>query len=329
MFPAQLDLSTDENLIVYGILFVGVLLLVESAVQLVAGHRFGPEARINRRLRMLQAGIDPQEVLRRLRRSPYRQPEEGLRNPIARLDWMIAGAGLNMTPLRLVAIMAGCALAVAAGLWTIKLPGPVPAVAIGLAVGVCLPLVYLNAAKQKRVRRFGEQLPEAVDLLVRSLRAGHPLSAGLRMVAEEMPDPVGTEFGIVVDETTYGLEVEDAIRNATERILLQDLQFLAMAIRIHHSTGGNLAEVLDNLAKLIRSRLQMFRKVRAITAEGRLSAWFLSLFPVVMGLFLISVKSDYYAPIAEDSMFPWIVGITIALLIVNVVVMRWMVAIKV
>jgi len=328
MLP-QLAQSSNHNLVVYGLLFVGVLLLVDSGFRIVAGHRFGAEATINRRLRMLEQGVDPREVLNRLRSARPRQRDSIGNSPIAWLEWAIGSAGLSITPLRLVLAMLGIALVAASCLWLSRIVPPALAGAAGLAIGISLPLVWLSGKRRRRQQSFSDQLPEAIDLLVRSLRAGHPLSAGLRMIAEEMPDPIGTEFGIVVDETTYGLELEEAIGNATTRVDLQDLQFLAMAVRIHNSTGGNLAEVLDNLSKLIRSRQQMFRKVRAITAEGRLSSWFLSLFPVVMGLFLISVKPDYYAPIAEDPAFAWIVTVTVVLLVLNVVAMRWLVAIKV
>lgn len=327
MIPdSLLALSSGPLVATYGILFVAVLLLVESALQLLLSHRSGPQAQVNRRLRMLEAGLDPQEVLRRLR---HRKAGGRAGSPIARLEWMILRAGLQTSATRYLILMLALALLAAGAVRLSGVAGLPVAAAVGAVCGIAAPLGLLGWLYRRRLKVFAEQLPEAIDLLVRSLRAGHPLNSGLRMVAEELPDPIGTEFGIVVDETTYGLDLQEAIANLSERIDVPDLHYLSISVRIHYGTGGNLAEVLENLSKLIRARFQMFRKVRAVTSEGRLSAWFLSIFPIVMGAVLISIKSDYYATLQESSLFPWIAGLTVALLVVNIIVMRWLVNIKV
>lgn len=328
-FADPFTLPSYQLLIIYGVLFIATVLLVEGLLQLVVTHRLGPEGKINRRLRMLESGVDPQEVLQRL---THRKPERGgLLHPVEALEWMIVRAGLPISTRRFMVIMGAIALLATAALALTGISSIVVASVLGSACGIILPLLFLSWTRRRRLRRFAEQLPEALDLIVRGLRAGHPLNAGLGAVATELPDPIGTEFGIVVAETTYGLDLREAIANMGRRIDLLDLHYLSIAIRIQYGTGGNLAEVLENLSKLVRARFQMFRKVRAITAEGRLSAWFLSLFPIALGAVLISIKSDYYAPLRDGytSLFPWIVGITLALLVVNILAMRWLVNIKI
>jgi tight adherence protein B len=318
-----LSLPFDHLIMVYGSLFVGVVLLFEGLYQLAVGSRQGPEAQINRRLRMLAAGTDPELVLKKLRRADVKRS-----SLVERLDWWIIGTGVQISRTRLLLIMAALGLVTFAALRLTRGAPILPAAAIAAACGIGLPILYLLRRRRRRLKQFAEQLPEAIDLIVRSLRAGHPLSAGLAMVATELPDPVGSEFGIVVDETTYGLDLRDAIVNLGQRVPLPDLNYLAVAVRIQHGTGGNLAEVLSNLSKLIRERFRMFRKIHAITAEGRLSAWFLAIFPFLIAAALLLIKPDYYKPIEDDPLFPIFKYITVAMLLMNIVVMRLLVNFK-
>ncbi len=148
------------------------------------------------------------------------------------------------------------------------------------------------------------------------------------MIASELPYPIGSEFGIVVDETTYGFELRDAIVNLAQRVPSPDLNYLAVVVRIQHGTGGNLAEILSNLSKLIRDRYRMFRKIRAITAEGRLSAWFLAIFPFFIAAALLLIQPDYYKSVEDDPLFPIFKYLTAVLLLLNIVVTRWLVNFK-
>ena len=321
----------NEDAVLYAALCIGVLLLVEGVYQLVVQARHGPRAQINRRMRMLAGGTDPMQVLVTLRREPRRHAS-GLA-PLAplldRLNRLVAQAGAPVSTGRVVlwmGLLGGASLAalrLGLGLPTL------PAALIALLVGPGLPLLWLRLRRQKRLRQLEEQLPDAIDLLVRSLRVGHPLSAALGAVAREMPDPIGTEFGIVVDEITYGQEVPDAIERMVERIDLQDLRYLSVVVGVQYESGGNLAEALNALARVMRERFQLFRKASAITAEGRLSAWFLSLFPVLMIFAMQAVKPDYYAQVADHPLFRIMALATVALLIVNVLYMRAVTQIKV
>ena len=155
----------------------------------------------------------------------------------------------------------------------------------------------LRFLRGRRQKAFGAQFPDALDMIVRSLRAGHPTPIALTMVAREMQDPIGSEFGIVVDEITYGADLETALRNLYVRIGQDDLPLFVTAVAIQGSTGGNLGEILENLSDVIRQRFKMRRKIRALAAEGRASAMILSSLPIAMFLIIQIVAPDFYASV--------------------------------
>ena len=139
---------------------------------------------------------------------------------------------------------------------------------------------WVNKKAKTRMSLLEEQLPDAVELMVRSLRVGHPFSAAIGIVAKEIADPLGTEFGVIADEAAYGRDVAESLKAFAERMDSQDLRFLAVAVSIQQTSGGNLAEILEGLAKVIRARFKLFRRVKAITAEAKWSGMFLSAFPI-------------------------------------------------
>ena len=145
--------------------------------------------------------------------------------------------------------------------------------------------------RSKRFNKFEQGLPEALDLMVSALRAGHSLVAALGLVAQESPDPIGGEFRICFDEQNYGLELRTAMDNLVARVPLQDLRIVTTAILIQKESGGNLAEVLDKTAYVIRERFRLKRQVRVHTAQGRLTGWILSFLPIVLGIALVSRQS--------------------------------------
>jgi tight adherence protein B len=173
---------------------------------------------------------------------------------------------------------------------------------IALFCGTALPYFVLRVLRARRQGAFGAQFPDALDMIVRSLRAGHPVPIALTMVAREMRDPIGTEFGIVVDEITYGADLETALRSLYFRISQDDLPLFVTAVAIQGSTGGNLGEILENLSGVIRQRFKMRRKIRALAAEGRVSAIILSSLPIAMFLIIQVVAPDFYASVWNESM---------------------------
>jgi tight adherence protein B len=200
---------------------------------------------------------------------------------------------------------------------------------VALMLGYASLYLWLRDKARKRIRLFEEQLPDALDLMVRSLRVGHPMTASVGIVAREMPDPLGTEFGLVADEATYGMNINEALGRVADRMPVPDLRFVAIAMNIQSTSGGNLAEVLDGLSKVIRSRFKLFRKVKAITAEARWSGWFLSVFPVIALLMVQVVQPTYYDDVSDHPYFIPGAILTAILLVINVIFMRILVNIKV
>jgi tight adherence protein B len=319
----------DDYRLLYAALFIGVLLLFEGVYQLTADVRTGPRAQVNRRMQMLADGSNPKEVLASLRRERRSERLFGILPILRSLDRLLVQAGASTSAGRAALYMGllGGLLFALLRLAT-ALPPPI-ALLLAITGSIALPVLYLIRRKVKRLRLFEAQLPGALDLLVRSLRVGHPFNSALALVAQEMPDPLGSEFGIVVDEVTYGQALDEALERLNERIDLPDLRYLTVAVQIQYGTGGNLAEVLDGLAKVIRDRFHMFGKIRAITAEGRWSSWFLSLFPIGMVLAVQAVKPDYYTQVADHPLFPVLAAITAVLLVLNLVFMRLLTKIKV
>ena len=171
--------------------------------------------------------------------------------------------------------------------------GAVPfALLLGLLLGAT-PFVYVLQKRRQRFNKFEEELPEALNLMVSALRAGHSLVAALGLVGSESPDPIGSEFKICCDEQNYGLELRTALDNLVTRVPLQDVRIVTTAILIQKESGGNLAEVLDKTAYVIRERFRLKRQVRIHTAQGRLTGWILSFLPIVLGIALYFVNPDH------------------------------------
>ncbi len=181
------------------------------------------------------------------------------------------------------------ALAALAGAWQAGAP-----VALAAApVAGLLPLAWLNYLRRRRLGAFDQQFPEAVDLVARSLRAGHSFGAALQMVAEEMEDPVAEEFARTFSDYAYGKSMEDALADLVQRVGLPDLKFFATAVIMQRETGGNLTEVLDNIGHIIRERFRLLRQLKALSAEGRLSGLILTLAaPAILGILMV-VSPDY------------------------------------
>ena len=202
-------------------------------------------------------------------------------------------------------------------------------IAVEVLMGVGGVYVWINNKAKKRMALMDEQLPDAVELMVRSLRVGHPFSSAIAIVAKEVADPLGTEFGFISDEAAYGRDVADCLKAFAERMDSQDLRFLAVAVSIQQQSGGNLAEILDGLAKVIRARFKLFRRVKAITAEAKWSGMFLSAFPIGALIMINVIRPDYYDDVKETPAFIPACLIVAVFLVVNMVFMKIMVNIKV
>jgi tight adherence protein B len=199
-------------------------------------------------------------------------------------------ANLKWTAGRLILMCVAC-FVIPAYLVYLRTEAVIFALLIGLLLGAA-PFVYVLHRRTQRFNKFEQGLPEALDLMVSALRAGHSLISALDLVANEAPDPIGTEFRICFDEQNYGLELKTAMNNLVTRVPLQDLKIVITAILIQKESGGNLAEILDKAAYVIRERFRLRRQVRVHTAQGRLTGWILSFLPIVLGIGLYLINPE-------------------------------------
>ena len=306
----------DSIYLVYGLLGLGCFLLVEGVYVLVVDMR-GQRRDPNRRLRMLSSGKTRDEVMVSLRRERSFTSATG---PLVWFENLVVQSGIGTGVMRVVIIMfmlGGVAMVFA---WLMRNDLLSGAVA-GVVAGLLLPLLFLMFKRKARLRRFERQFPDAIDMMVRGLRAGHPVTSALTIVAKEMPDPIGSEFGITLDEMTYGYELDRALKNLRGRVGLADVSFLVVAVSIQLQLGGNLAEVLSNLARVIRERLKMKLKIKAASAEGRFSAIVLSIVPFALMAILTTMNPGFYAEVMDDPIFmPTMAGAFI-MMIFGIIVM--------
>jgi tight adherence protein B len=196
------------------------------------------------------------------------------------------------------------------------------------AVCAYLPIWFVNFMAKRRVTKFEEQFPEAIDLLSRALRAGHAFTTGLSMVAEEMPEPVGTEFRLAYDRQNFGMPMPEALKSLGERVPLLDARFFVTAVLTQREAGGNLAEVLDNLASVIRERFKVKRQVRVLTAHARITGWVLSLLPPSLGVALTLLAPQHMSLLWTDPTGIRMVVVALVLQVVGTLIIRKMVDVE-
>jgi tight adherence protein B len=315
--------------IIYGLIFVAVLLLVEGLYLTVFGKSISLNARVNRRLDMIEKGAGREQVLEQLRKEMSQHMKSRSIPLYAILAEKAQKANIAFTPTQLIMVMAALSVVAFVGLSFATSAGLAVRALVSVLMGVGGVYVWINNRAKKRLSMLEEQLPDAVELMVRSLRVGHPFSSALNIVAKEVPDPLGTEMGVIADEASYGRDVGEALKAMAERLEMQDLRFLAVAVTIQQTSGGNLAEILDGLAKVIRSRFRLFRRVRAITAEAKWSGNFLSGFPLLALVGINVLQPDYYTDVKETAAFIPAALIVGTFLVANIFVMRALVNIKV
>lgn len=293
----------DSMTFLYVLLFIGTLLFVEGAFFLVAEMRGGREKRINRRMRLIAGNSDIRAVLRKMRREGQGVFSQVLNRLAPWVNGLITQSGLDISTARLCLIMFGMtALFFSLGklliFWSTW-----AALLAGLLLGLGVPLLVLYVKRRRRQKRFIEQLPQAIDIIKTSLKAGHPVATACSLVATEMSDPIGSEFGILTDETTYGLDFDEALYNLSRRMPKEDVEFFVVCLTVARATGGNLAEILDNLAKVLRDRSRMHAKIRAISAEGRWSGFIMGLVPFFVTGTLMMFAPDYLGSVKDDPIF--------------------------
>lgn len=322
-------MEISPTLIIYGAIFVGVLLLVEAIYLMVFGRSIQLGSRLNRRLEFIEKSASRTEAIEKLRKE-ISQHSGGMRIPFYTLLAEKAAQGrIAFSPVALVGMMVFASVAVYTALTLATAAAEALKGALAVAMGVGSIWFWVSKKAKKRMDMIEEQLPDAIDLIVRGLRVGHPFIHALSSAAKEIPDPLGSELGLIADEASYGRDMGEALSAFAERMGMQDLRFLAVAVSIQQTSGGNLAEILDGLGKVVRARFRLFRRVRAITAEAKWSGMFLSGFPIVAMILISLIKPDYYDEVKETAYFIPVALVVFAFLGVNIIYMRKMVNIKV
>ena len=289
----------DPIYLFYVLIGVSAAMFAEGAYLLLY-NQASYRKNINRRLKVIDTKTDREGVLVQLRRERGLTSGGDYRLPLINLNQLVLQSGATIGFGRLMLfIVIGMA---AAFTGTMIFDGELShaLLAAGFA-GFVLPFMVLKFLRARRQKKFSAQFPDAIDIIVRSLRAGHPTPIAITMVAREMADPIGTEFGIVTDEITYGSDLEGALRNLYFRVGTDDLPLFVTAVAIQGSTGGNLGEILENLSRVIRERFKMRRKIRALAAEGRASAMILSSLPIGMFLVIQFAVPSFYASVWDES----------------------------
>lgn len=310
-----------EILLLIGV-FVGVVLLFEGLRQLLSRRETAGEAR-SRRMRMVASGRNLSERLELLAPQSRSAGVPGW----SQLEALILQSGLPVRPeLWLGGMILGATILMVAALQVVDLALAVP---FAIVIAVLVPVLVLLGLRDKRRAQLIAQLPDALDLMARSLRAGYPLNASIRTVAETMPDPIATEFGIVVDQISYGDELVVAIGKLADRVPVEDFRYLAASVAIQHGTGGNLGRVLTVLAQVIRGRAMMRRKIKAMSAEGRISALILSCIPFLMVGLNSFLTPEYYGGVVNDPLFLPLALAALGLITTNALVMVKLVSFKI
>ncbi|MGX9698839.1 type II secretion system F family protein [Janthinobacterium lividum] len=318
--------------LVYLFLFLAVLLLVAGAWLAWQAARGAGAARVARRLQGMYTASDGEQALsitkqRPLSAHPLLQGVlEGLPGA-RRLDRLLLQAGMRW----FVATFLGyCLLGGAAGL---LLAGALPLpwyVRLGLGVGgAALPYLLVRRARSKRLVRIEQQLPDALDLMSRAMRAGHAFPTALKMVGEEMTGPLADEFRAVFDEVSFGVAMADALGNLAARVPSTDLRYFVIAVLIQRETGGNLTELLSSISAIIRDRLKLLGQVRVLSAEGRMSAWVLGLLPFGAALMMHLMNPQFIAVLYTDGGGRKMVGVSLGLLMLGVICIRKIINIRV
>jgi len=302
--------------------------LTVEAVYLLGFSATSYRSQINRRLMLSKEQKDRESVLVELRRERGLTSGGNYRLNLVALNRLVLQSGVTIGFARLIIIVAVTSAAAFVGT-LLFCNNVMEAAAVALLSGTALPYLVLCILRSRRQKKFAAQFPDALDIIVRSLRAGHPVPIAINMVAREMRDPIGSEFGMVSDEIAYGSDLETAMRNLYCRIGSDDLPLFVTAVGIQGSTGGNLGEILENLSGVIRQRFKMRRKIRALASEGRASALILSALPIGMFFIIQMVAPSFYGAVWQEHLTKVLLGCAAGWMVLGNLIMFKMVNFKI
>jgi len=331
-----MEALTDPQFIIYLVVFLAVVLLVEGAF-LYYRDVVAPRSRVSRRMDLISQGASSLEIMESLRREMPDQSKALLPSLMIYVETRLTQAGMRTKASTFVTGML-VTTAVVGGLFPIlggisgELTSPMAYVLLivfAIAVGVVVPLMYLNIQATKRVKLFEQQFPMGLDIFVRGLRAGYPVASALELLVTEVPDPISSEFGLVLAEMNYGYNLRDALSNLADRIQTQDIQMFVVSVAIQAETGGSLADILDGLSKVIRDRAAMVLKVNALASEGKMTGSLLTALPILTFAFMFMTQPRFYLDVIDDPWFmPGVAGMAV-MYTLGIVIMRKIIDIKV
>ena len=325
---------TDNIFLILSVLVVLAVVLLFEGLYLMWNTYKGPQAKkIETRLRVLSASSDASAQAQLLRqRMLSNLPVLArilLRVPrVHQIDRMILQADLSWTVSRLLLSCLALGLAGYVTCAMLLHQGPLVGVVAGALLMVA-PLAYVQRRRHKRMRKLEQQLPDALDLLARALRAGHSFGAGLQMIGQEMAEPIASEIRFVHDEMNFGVSLEQSLTNLSVRVPITDLRYFVVAVLIQRESGGNLTEVLGNLSQLIRQRLKLYWRIRILSAEERLSAWVLGVMPFALAGLMNLFNPAFMAPLWTDPMGISIVRTMLLMMVFGILVLRKITRIRV
>lgn len=331
-----MDALLDAEFGLYLVVFLAVVLLAEGAF-LFYRDIVGPRQRVSRRMELLSQGASNAEILESLRREMPSTSSALLPSLMEYVETRMTQAGMRMRSTTMVTIMLVVSLTVGLVFPIIggisgQLTSPlafIMVIVFALAIGVVLPMSYINIQAVKRMRLFEKQFPVGLDIFVRGLRAGYPVTSALELLVSEVPDPLSSEFGLVLAEMNYGYNLRDALSNLANRVRTQDMQMFVVSVAIQSETGGSLADILDGLSKVIRDRAQMVLKVNALASEGKMTGTLLTALPVLTFAFMFATQPRFYLDVMDDPWFlPGVMGMAV-MYTLGVLMMRKIIDIKV
>ena len=308
------------------IMAIGAVFL---AIQSVMGLVTEAQTRrvVNKRLQFKERFETTSEAMVELRKSRGLDKNGNLAMPLRWFNQLVVRSGLKFQPLRWFGMSAGAGLVAGLAYWRF-VGGPGPAVGIAALILVLGPIVWLKMVAGRRMKKMSEQLPDALQIVCRSLEAGHPVATAVSLVAREMPDPIGTEFGMAADEVSYGMSLTNAVQRMAERAGDPDVELFVATVRLQEKTGGNLCELLKANTTTIRERQTMRLKVKAASSEGRASAMILTSAPFIVMSGIHVLRPEFYGEVIDEPLVRVVFPILFVWMAIGNLVMRKMINFK-
>lgn len=316
----------DFSAVIYVLAFASAFMGMQSVLGF--GKTALAKTKINQRLKVKESQASVADLIVELRRQRGLDKDGNQTMALRWFNNMVTRSGLNFNPPLWAGIAAGLA-AVAAGVSFWFLHSWMISVAAALVAGFALPLLYLHMQAASREKLLGAQLPDALEIIVRSLEAGHPVPTAVSLVGREMPDPIGSEFGLAADEIAYGSSLEEAIKKLAERTKQPDVELFAATVRLQAKTGGNLASLLKVNAHTVRARQKMRLKVKAASSEGRASAMILTSAPFIVMLVMHMMTPHFYGEVIHEKVIQYGLAGCVIWMAVGNLMMRKMINFKV